>query len=86
MNISGVLVATRPKNIEKITAQLITLEGVEVHGASEMGKLVVTIESEHEGKMADTVVAIQNIKGVLSASMIYHHNESIDCPELEAQQ
>ena len=86
MNISGVLVATSPQNIDSLTTQLLELEGVEVHGASDAGKLVVTVETEHEGTMADTVVAIQNISGVLSAAMIYHHNESIDCPELEAQQ
>lgn len=86
MNISGVLVATTPNNIEHLTAELVTLEGVEVHGASEVGKLVVTVESDHAAKMADTVTTIQNLSGVLSAAMIYHHNEAVDCPEQETQQ
>ena len=77
MNISGVLVATMPENIERLTSELVTLAGVEVHGANEQGKMVVTVETEHEGQMADTVVAIQNLRGVLSAAMIYHHNEDV---------
>ena len=86
MNISGVLVATMPENIEQLTNELVTLTGVEVHGANEQGKMVVTVETEHEGQMADTVVAIQNLRGVLSAAMIYHHNEAIDSTEQEEQQ
>jgi len=86
MNISGVVVATLPQNIEQLTSELVTIAGVEVHGANELGKLVVTVETEHEGQMADTVVAIQNISGVLSAAMIYNHNEAIDSTELEEQQ
>jgi len=85
MNISGVLVATSPRNIEQLSGELVRLPGVEVHGANDLGKLVVTVETEHEGQMADTVVAIQNLRGVLSAAMIYHHNEAIDCPEQEEQ-
>ena len=86
MNISGVMVSTMPKNIEQVSQDLVTLAGVEVHGSNELGRLVVTVEAEHEGKMADTVVAIQNLPRVLSAAMIYNHNEAIDCPEQEEQQ
>ena len=86
MNISGVLVATSPKNIKQVTTDLQTLAGVEVHASSDVGKLVVTVETEHEGAMADTVVAIQNLSGVMSAAMVYHHNEAMDCPEQETQQ
>ena len=46
MNISGVVVKTFPRNIDKVWQTLEQLEGVEVHGANEDGRLVVTIERQ----------------------------------------
>lgn len=81
MNISGVLVRSYPKNLATVRACLEGLAGVEVHGANPDGSLVVTVEDENERAMADAVVSMQNLPGVLSASMIYHQYE--EEPDLE---
>ena len=81
MNISGVLIRSLPGNISSVTARLEQLEGVEVHGANPDGRLVVTVEASGDGAMADTVIDMQNLPGVISASMIYHQYE--DEPDLE---
>lgn len=81
MNISGVLVRAYPENMDAVRACLEELAGVEVHGANPDGRLVVTVEEESDRAMADTVVSMQNLPGVLSASMIYHQYE--DEPDLE---
>ncbi len=75
MNISGVLVRSRPENLDAVRERLEELAGVEVHGANPDGRLVVTVEEVGDRAMADTVVRMQNLPGVISASMIYHQYE-----------
>ena len=84
MNISGVVVRSRPENIDKVRADLETLEGVEVHGANPDGRLVVTVEDSDARMTADTVVRMHDLPGVISASMIYHQHE--DDSDLEEMQ
>ena len=78
MNISGVLVRSRPENIDAVTARLETIHGVEVHGANPNGRLVVTVEETGDRAMADTVIKMQNLPGVISASMIYYQHDDPD--------
>ncbi|HEB83117.1 MAG TPA: glutamate synthase [Gammaproteobacteria bacterium] len=75
MNISGVLVKAYPENIVTIEKVLSTMEGVEVHGNNEDGRIVITVEQDNANQLSDTLVEIQQVPGVLSASMIYHHFE-----------
>lgn len=78
MNISGVLVHAHIAQADSVREQLVSIEGVEVHAISPKGRIVVTVESETTGQMADTVLMCQNVPGVLSAAMIYHHDEELD--------
>ena len=77
MNISGVLVHTRPEQTNVVKTQLGNLSGVEVHAATEDGRLVLTIENE-SAPMIDTMNSFHDIKGVLSASLIYHHFDELE--------
>jgi len=77
MNISGVVVRTFPRNIDNVWQTLEQLEGVEVHAANEDGRLVVTIERQGENDVADLLVHMQDVPGVLSASMVYHQFEDL---------
>ena len=73
MNISGVVVKAYPEKIVSIEDVLVTMDGVEVHGNNEDGRIVVTVEHESANKVSDILVKIQEVPGVLSAAMIYHH-------------
>lgn len=75
MNISGVLVRAYPEKINSIGEILTKMEGVEVHGNNSDGRIVVTVEQDDANLMSDTLVGMQAIPGVLSASMIYHQFE-----------
>ena len=75
MNISGVLVHTLPANSQAVKINLETIPGVEVHGISDEGRMVVTVEEEASKAMADIVVSFHDVPGVLSAAMVYHHYE-----------
>jgi len=76
MNISSVLVSARPDRVKGVEAGLLAFAGVEVHGASDAGRLVVTIEAESDRAVADLFEAINRQPGVLSVSMVYHHYEA----------
>lgn len=81
MNIAGVLVHARPEKLAGVETQLIELPGVEIHASTEDGRLVVTVEDD-ASRLADTVMGLQDVDGVLSTSLIYHHFEDSE----EAQQ
>lgn len=77
MNISGVLVYTPAEKSDKVSQMLSGYDGVEVH-ASSHGKLVVTIEDENTGALADRVIEFQNLPDILSVAVVYHHDEGND--------
>ena len=76
MNISGVLVHAYPEQLVSIEQTLASMDGVEVHGNNNEGRIVITVEQENANKVSDTLVQIQDVPGVLSAAMIYHHFDS----------
>jgi len=82
--ICGVLVHVRPDSLEQVKQQLGRVAGVEVHGANPDGRMVVTVEPGVAGNPVDTIAAFHDIKGVLSASVIYEHSE-IDEPRRSRQ-
>ena len=75
MNICGILVHAQPEGFEVVRERLGHISGVEVHGVSEEGRAVVTLEDDDEDRLADSMLAIEKTEGVLAASMIYHHRE-----------
>jgi nitrate reductase NapD len=75
MNISGVLVKAYPENLVTIEKALSMMDGVEVHGNNEDGRIVITVEDKSANNITDTLVEIQDVPGVLSAAMIYHQFE-----------
>lgn len=77
MNISGVLVRSYPENSQSVQQALALMEGVEVHGSNEDGRIVVTVEQETAGQMSDLLVLMHDVPGVLSTSMIYHQFEDL---------
>lgn len=75
MNISGVVVRTLPEKIHAVEDILLNMEGVEVHGHNDDGRMVVTIEQENTRESSDVILQMQNVPGVLSTMMIYHQFE-----------
>lgn len=75
MNISGVLVRAKPQKLVDVSDMLKDMDGVDVHGNNEQGHIVITVEQCNSGQLSDTLMAIHQVPGVLSASMIYHYFE-----------
>ena len=76
MNISSAIVHARPGFLANVQAGLATLAGVEVHGVSPEGKLIVTIETDDDSSNVATYERIGQLDGVMSAAMVYHQTES----------
>ena len=74
MNISGVLIHVKIENMNSVSDELNAMDGVEVH-AAEKGKLVVTAEHEKLNALADLVMSLQHVKGVMSVAMVYHESD-----------
>ncbi len=76
MNISGIFVQTTPVQLDAVKARLLALPGVEVHGEEEDGRLVVVIDEPSDRPSGEALMKIQNVEGVLSASLVYQHIEN----------
>jgi nitrate reductase NapD len=75
MNISGIVLRTRPEHAEEVRATLAALPGVEVHAATGDGRLVLTLEDAGTASAADTFVQLHDIRGVMSVAMIYQYSD-----------
>lgn len=84
-NICGILVHVHPERQQASAARLLAIPGLEIHAASETGKLVVTLEADTYKEAADALQQLQTLDGVLSAALIYHHAEECERTQSESQ-
>ncbi len=75
-HISSLIVHVRPEYAAATTYDIARLPGVEIHPNDPSGKLVVTLETQGEFEIVQCLGAIQELPGVLSAALVFHHCES----------
>ncbi|RRJ83871.1 chaperone NapD [Aestuariirhabdus litorea] len=76
-NVSGLVVMCQPRKVAAVIDALNILDGVEVHADNGKGKLVVTVEEEAgEHTMVDRINQINQLPGVLSASLVYNQMDA----------
>jgi nitrate reductase NapD len=73
VNISSIIVQTHPDKSAALQGELADIPGVEIHAAKEDGTIVITVEDTPEQAPANTLMGVQNMQGVLSASMVYNY-------------
>lgn len=74
MNISGVVVRTRPEALNDVAGRLRDLPGVALHAMADDGRMVITVEDTQEGRpVTETVLRVETMDGVLSTSLAYHY-------------
>ena len=74
MNISSIIVHTYPQETDAMQLRLADLAGVDVHAAMDDGRIIITVEdTPEEGAPAKMLMDVQNMQGVLSATMIYNY-------------
>ena len=75
MSICSMVVHSKPENLDPITISLNEMDGVEVRARDERGKLVVLLDNPKRSVIADNMMAMNNIDGVLNTSLIYEYFE-----------
>lgn len=85
ISVCGVMVLIHPDKREATEAKMLEIEGLEIHGASEEGKLVITVQTDSYRETGDAITRLQHVPGILSISMIYQHAESLDEADSEAK-
>jgi len=81
INIAGVLFVAQPTNTTKIAKALGEFPGAEVHEVADNGSMVVTVEENdlnrgEKGKgLINTITDMSKLPGVISSSLIFHHND-----------
>lgn len=76
MNIVSLVLRIKPETRAEAEAALMAFPGVECHGMSEEGKLVVTVEDAEGASMSDTLIALHRVPQVLAATLAYEHTDT----------
>lgn len=74
MHISSMVVLVRPEAADAVVAGIGALPGAEVQ-ARARERLVVTLESQNESAILETVDRISALPGVFSTALVFHHCE-----------
>lgn len=78
MSITGLVIHAVPERTADIQKAIEALEGVEVHKATDDGRLVVTVDNVDDGEATVVFESFRSIAGVLSTSLVYTHFEDHD--------
>ena len=76
MSIASLVLRIRPETRAEAEAALLAFAGVECHGMSEDGRLIVTVEDAPQSAMSDTLIAIHRIPQVLAATLAYEYSDN----------
>jgi nitrate reductase NapD len=74
--IAGLVIRARPERLSSVRAALTRLPGAEIHAVDERGKLVLTLEAATDGRIADLMLHIPDIPGVLTCDLAHYHSEA----------
>jgi len=77
LHIAGIVVHAYPESVQRVAETIERIPGAEVHAVSRDGKLVVTLEAPTSREVAARIESIQKLDAVLSASLVYQHNEAL---------
>jgi nitrate reductase NapD len=76
LNISSVIVIPQPDRIDAARAALTGVAGVELSAISPEGKMIAIIEADNDQETVRLFELISHLDGVLSASMVFHQQET----------
>lgn len=84
-HISSLVVHVRPEREAEIAARIGRLKGAEVLPHQVAGKLIVTLETASTAEIVKRLNVIHDLRGVISAALIYHHWERADGADADAE-
>lgn len=72
LHVASLIVHARPEALEGVKTWILRTAGVEIHGESEEGKLVVVMETEDPQNILDLIDAAQQQPDIFNAVLVYH--------------
>jgi nitrate reductase NapD len=78
LHITSMVVHAAPRRLAGIRQAILEIAGAEIHGASDTGKLVVTLEALSTEDMMARISEIQRLDGVLASALVYQHSDTLD--------
>ncbi len=73
VHITSLVVHANPSKWQQAIDEVASLPAVEVHAGEPVGKFIVLLETDDEQQILNAIDRIQDIDGVLTATMVYHH-------------
>ena len=84
MHYSGILVRSRPANLDQCVNQVDACAGAEVYLTDRSSSsLVVVLETETLGQQESTLRALQDLPQVATADLVYHYFDDATAVEGE---
>lgn len=77
LHIASMVVHCTPRRLADIRLAILAIAGAEIHGASDTGKLVVTLEAPSTEDMMAQISEIQRLDGVLASALVYQHSDTL---------
>ncbi|MBP6706394.1 MAG: chaperone NapD [Achromobacter sp.] len=78
LHIASLVVHAAPRRLDEVRRAILALPGADIHGASDTGKLVVTLEAPSTDDMMAQISTIQRLDGVLASALVYQHADTLD--------
>ncbi len=75
MNISSIVVQTKPENLKQVVEDLKNCEACDYHLHDEKGRVIITIEGEGVEEELKKLRVVENIPNVISADMQMAYSE-----------
>jgi len=72
VHISSLLITARPTLLDSVRAALLANPIVEIAHSDPVGKIIVTLETDDESHIVQTLTDIQLVDGVVNASLVFH--------------
>jgi periplasmic nitrate reductase NapD len=75
LHIASAVVLSQVDKVESVKSSLASIAGIEVHNESNDGRIVITVESPQYREVADMLLSIRDIEGVLSSELVYQYSD-----------
>ncbi len=71
-HIISMLLMTRPQYQQQVEQQINQMEGCEVHGNDDEGRIIVVAEAESNKQLAQCMDDLQALEHLVSSSLVFH--------------
>lgn len=84
LNISSLVVQVRPERMVSISEAIEGMPGSEIYASSPLGKMVIVLDLADDSALSERIGRIQQMDGVLSASLVFHQVEEVSDDQTDA--